>query len=216
MNLLTNKTKDTRFDSTPKFRLAKFDDSADNGTDYENWISFCYGNLSKNSCIVCANCKFSLALQGEIIPHVKNFCISRYTEINEKKGEFMQFMKNNHKRSSFNTSNYKLHKSISDPFLTAANAQDLNKKELDIFACIRHSGNYPRYNTMTAKCNCVFIQKVHWVENYVINNCSKLLCPGCNFVVGLGKTSGLRCACGHWRKPAYQILRKYVNVHVYD
>lgn len=67
------------------------------------------------------------------------------------------------------------------------------------------SRNVARLDTQPRECDCVFIRKPHWLKFYNINNGMHIVCPGCKSRVGMMKLSGLKCSCGHWQTPAYQI-----------
>ena len=79
------------------------------------------------------------------------------------------------------------------------------------------AGTYSRMNQRISveprECNCVFIRKPNWFKFYNRNNGVHIVCPGCKTRVGAMKLSGLKCSCGHWQTPAYQILRKMVRVN---
>lgn len=70
----------------------------------------------------------------------------------------------------------------------------------------------PRIDTKPIDCNSVFLRKPNWVRMYTIVNQEKVGCPGCGTRVGTVKLSGLKCSCGHWNVPGYQIIRKFVKV----
>ena len=62
-----------------------------------------------------------------------------------------------------------------------------------------------RVDTDPRECNCVFLKKPEWMRFYTINNGSTVGCPQCGTMVGMVKLSGLKCSCGHWEVPGYQI-----------
>lgn len=62
-------------------------------------------------------------------------------------------------------------------------------------------------------CNGVFLKSSDWVKFNCIDKSGKVACPKCRSIVGLVKLSGLKCGCGHWNMPGFQILKKQVNLN---
>lgn len=72
----------------------------------------------------------------------------------------------------------------------------------------------PRIDTEPRECNSIFLKRPEWMRFYTINNGSHVGCPQCKVNVGVVKLSGLKCSCGHWNVPGYQLLRKNVKLHL--
>lgn len=62
-------------------------------------------------------------------------------------------------------------------------------------------------------CNGVFLKDSDWMRFNYVDTSGKVACPKCRCVVGLVKLSGLKCSCGNWNIPGFQILKKYVNLN---
>ena len=72
----------------------------------------------------------------------------------------------------------------------------------------------PRIDTEPRDCNCVFLKKPEWMRIYRAQNGAHVACPHCKVNVGIVKLSGLKCSCGHWEVPGYQLLRKNVQLNM--
>ncbi|XP_022085266.1 dual specificity protein phosphatase 12-like isoform X2 [Acanthaster planci] len=72
----------------------------------------------------------------------------------------------------------------------------------------------PPSDTMdpSASCTSLFVEPVKWMEPLMIGRLDgKLSCPKCNARLGSFNWSGLRCSCGAWVTPAFQIHRNRVD-----
>jgi hypothetical protein len=69
-----------------------------------------------------------------------------------------------------------------------------------------------RIDTKPKDCNCVFLRKPNSIRMYTVTNQDHVLCPRCAIKIGTVKLSGLKCSCGHWNVPGYQLLKKCVKV----
>lgn len=58
-----------------------------------------------------------------------------------------------------------------------------------------------------------FIGRKPWIRYDSSSNTSKMLCPNpkCRTVIGEIKLSGIRCACGHWQIPGFQVNCKLIK-----
>lgn len=72
----------------------------------------------------------------------------------------------------------------------------------------------PRIDTEPRDCNCVFLKRPEWMRFYRAQNGAHVGCPHCKVNVGIVKLSGLKCSCGHWEVPGYQLLRKNVQLNM--
>lgn len=63
-------------------------------------------------------------------------------------------------------------------------------------------------------CDSVFIKRVAWTSDYSMRNGVRVICPGCEVVVGYAKPNGLKCICGHWQRPGIQLLKCFCQIKV--
>jgi hypothetical protein len=68
-------------------------------------------------------------------------------------------------------------------------------------------------DTEPRECNGVFLKNPEWMRFYYVDNGGNIGCPGCKKTVGQAKLSGIKCSCGHWSVPGYQLLRHQVKVN---
>jgi len=67
-------------------------------------------------------------------------------------------------------------------------------------------------NIDSVRCTSIFIEKMDWMTKTDETEC-KLGCPGKKCSAKLGKTnlSGIRCSCGEWIAPGFQVSKQAVD-----
>lgn len=122
--------------------------------------------------------------------------------------DYVEYKKANWMKNTLNTNLYKPFETLhSTPSDVIGGFEGFNTKRSS------RSANFGKKKEKNKdSCNSVFIKKVEWVKKYTIYNGTRLACPGCETMVGYAKLNGLRCSCGHWQQPGYQLLRNKVKV----
>ncbi|KAK6591138.1 hypothetical protein RS030_111705 [Cryptosporidium xiaoi] len=62
------------------------------------------------------------------------------------------------------------------------------------------------------ECTSIFISQMSWMENFWMEK-GKIMCPNskCDAKIGYYSWHGVRCSCGFWQTPAFQIHRSKVD-----
>lgn len=182
------------------------------------WNDFSDGKYPFNYHIACIKCDSKLIDYADLIPHNVEITIQGQTDplISHRNSQTTKFI------NKFMISSIPSKQSMTNILRSPQTIRDpsnydyeLENPRLTNTALSKNliSSRPFKSKTKEAECNCVFIKMVEWVTTYNLRNGVKIICPNCSSVVGFGKSSGLKCCCGHWKKPGVQLIKQFCKIN---
>ncbi|KAH8740954.1 hypothetical protein FG386_002500 [Cryptosporidium ryanae] len=63
-----------------------------------------------------------------------------------------------------------------------------------------------------SECTSIFVLQMNWMEDFWMEK-GKIICPNpkCDAKIGYYSWHGVRCSCGFWQTPAFQIHKSKID-----